>query len=682
MGKLEATQEALALLEYFRLCRPKSVMTVQDIRTELPDLKYAPGFQALAGLLLVPLSVGGNDFIVFFRKGQLREVKWAGNPYEKFLREGTEGYLEPRKSFKMWSEMVVGRSREWTEEQIETAAVLCLVYGKFIEVWRQKEAVIQNSQLTRLLLANSAHEVRTPLNAIINYLEIALEGSLDPETRDNLSKSHSASKSLIYVINDLLDLTKTEEGKNLIREEIFDLQQAVQEATDMFVNDAKRKNLEYEVVNNPGVPHQVLGDQRRVRQAISNVVANAIEHTSEGSVRVETWLVNVEESRAEVDIAVQDTGVGMSPKKLDDLFGALEQIQTEDFDAVSDATPEPQSATEQPQGPLGLGLAFVSRLVRNMNGQLRLKSEEGKGSRFVIQLSFELPEPTSRPTSKHVQSLKLNDSTDLSRDSPMPTTPPITEGEVMLVQHNASGTSTKPMTPTRPGNELTRRDSGGSMHSAHSNHSQQSLGSFKSGSSTKSDVDRLIEAIQEPQMVDRARHATSPEGARLGRIGASTAGQSSSSLNSPRLQRHASTTSRSSIDTGQLSRGGAKAGEANVTDQGVPVKPVRAVGVGDSAEPATPLKPKSAGRVSFLEGEVSSTAGPSSAASLQPDGLRVLVAEDDPINSKIMHKRLQKFGHQVHLTINGEACASAHSVPDAGFDVVLMDIQVSFSLGS
>ena len=89
----------------------------------------------------------------------------------------------------------MSRSREWSETDIETAAVLCLVYGKFIEVWRQKEAAMQSTQLTKLLLANSAHEVRTPLNAIVNYLEIALEGSLDSETRENLARSHSASKS-------------------------------------------------------------------------------------------------------------------------------------------------------------------------------------------------------------------------------------------------------------------------------------------------------------------------------------------------------------------------------------------------------------------------------------------------------------------------------------------------------
>jgi light-regulated signal transduction histidine kinase (bacteriophytochrome) len=134
MGKLEQSQEALAMLEYLRLRKITSVITSQDVKEDFPDLRYQPGFDIIAGLLLVPLSVGGTDFIVFFRKGQIKEVKWAGNPYEKFIKEGTEGYLEPRKSFKTWSETVVGKCRDWTEEQVETAAVLCLVYGKFIEV--------------------------------------------------------------------------------------------------------------------------------------------------------------------------------------------------------------------------------------------------------------------------------------------------------------------------------------------------------------------------------------------------------------------------------------------------------------------------------------------------------------------------------------------------------------------
>lgn len=234
LGTFAQTQEALAVLEYLRMRRSTSVTHSTKLSEDFPDLRYGPGFKSLAGLLLVPLTVSGDDFIVFFRKSQLQEIRWAGNPYEKFVKEGTEGYLEPRKSFRMWTETVVGRCKTWTDEQIEAAAVLCLVYGKFIEVWRQKEAALQSVPLTRLLLANTAHEVRTPLNAIINYLEIALEGSIDQETRENLAKSHSASKSLIYVINDLLDLTKTEEGQDLIVDEVFDFEPTVRVATDAF----------------------------------------------------------------------------------------------------------------------------------------------------------------------------------------------------------------------------------------------------------------------------------------------------------------------------------------------------------------------------------------------------------------------------------------------------------------
>ena len=141
LGKIDDTQEALAMMEYLRLRRFTSVVTTQDIKMDFPDLRYAPGFSVIGGLLYVPLSVGGNDFIVFFRRGQVREVKWAGNPYDKIIKEGTSNYLEPRKSFKTWHETVIGKCREWSEEQVETSAVLCLVYGKrFLYVPRSASA--------------------------------------------------------------------------------------------------------------------------------------------------------------------------------------------------------------------------------------------------------------------------------------------------------------------------------------------------------------------------------------------------------------------------------------------------------------------------------------------------------------------------------------------------------------
>ena len=666
LGKLEQTQEALAMLEYLKLRKITSVTNSTDIRVDFPDLRYPPGFTVIAGLLLVPLSVAGSDFIVFFRGGQTREVKWAGNPYEKFVKEGTEGYLEPRKSFRTWSETVVGKCKEWTEEQIETAAVLCLVYGKFIEVWRQKEAALQNSQLTKLLLANSAHEVRTPLNAIINYLEIALEGAIDPETRDNLSRSHSASKSLIYVINDLLDLTKTEEGHNLIKDEVFDLPATVKAATDSFTGDAKRKNIEYEVVEMPGVPQFVMGDQRRIRQAITNLTANAIQHTSSGAVKVETWLSNREGDRAEIDIVVQDTGVGMSSTKLDSLFRDLEQVQTESDEGLQEklgTNPKAIKGDAQNQRMLGLGLALVARIVRNMNGQLRVKSEEGKGSRFIIQLSFELPQETHKQ-----ETIDEAKAAGIGPPSNQPRTPPIEKGEVMLVHRSAQK---PPETPK----EIVQRKSTESIHSI------SSMRSFKSGSSgksAKSDVDRLIEAIQEPHMIHKDT-SVGPEAdasrasSRRRRPGSATSRRPMSGLSRPpSLGLTFSQSSDQALQERQAP------GFANVTDTATPVKPVRMPGEVSTGSPIheqsrSEVSVRTPARVLFDDRDRKDAREDR----LNADKLGVLVAEDDPINSKIVQKRLEKIGHEVYLTINGEECSSLFGERSASFDVVLMDMQVS-----
>lgn len=686
MGNLEHSQEALAMLEYLRMRQVTNVMTSQDIKEDFPDLRYPPGFQVIAGLLLVPLSASGQDFIVFFRKGQLKEVKWAGNPYEKYIKEGTEGYLEPRKSFKTWSETVVGKCREWTEEEIETAAVLCLVYGKFIEVWRQKEAALQNSQLTRLLLANSAHEVRTPLNAIINYLEIALEGSLDSETRDNLAKSHSASKSLIYVINDLLDLTKTEEGGDLVKGEIFDLKATLVEATDMFKGDARRKQIDLEIIEHPGLPQSVIGDQRRIRQAISNVTANAIQNTTVGGVKVEMHLASREEQRVEVEIVVSDTGAGMSSKKLDKLFRELEQVQSESADLLeatvaSDAKALPEPANKDQKRTLGLGLALVARIVRNMNGQLRLKSEEGKGSRFVIQFPFDLPD--SEPKQLSLRSGSSHNSTHGSShgsttpiaERPNPTTPPI-QGEVTLIEPRSARRSSQDNSKS-----MSRK------HSADSVHSAKSIKSFKSGNSNvsqssvtsqRSEADRLIEAIQEPHRVEgwhtnsvdrsNSRQSGSAQRPALGQRSNTTVATSSGSPFRTRAR---------SMEKDPVARHLRETevtipGSSNINDQGTPVRALRMPDeIGSSQATANPYH--AYGSID----EVSNSDRMDRSGPPTAEHLSVLVAEDDPVNSRIIKKRLEKAGHEVSLTVNGEECASLYGDKSELFDVVLMDMQVS-----
>ncbi|RYC53830.1 hypothetical protein CHU98_g12379 [Xylaria longipes] len=678
LGKIAQSQEALALLEYLRLRNFTTVLTTQDIGQDFPDLRYTPGFTVIAGLLYVPLSIGGHDFIVFFRKGQVREVRWAGNPYEKTIKEGTAGFLEPRSSFKAWRETVVGKCREWSEEQVDTAAVLCLVYGKFIEVWRQKEAALQSSRLTRLLLANSAHEVRTPLNAIINYLEIALEGSLDQDTRENLAKSHSASKSLIYVINDLLDLTKTEEGRELVKDEILDLPACISEATEPFKVDAKRKGLSYEVIQHPGLPRYVHGDCRRVRQAIVNVISNAVQNTATGSIKVECFVVEVRESRVRVEFGVQDTGCGMNNEQLDNLFQDLEQVSSAD-PGESEALDAPLEQASEGR-TLGLGLAVVARILRNMDGQLRVKSEDGKGSRFVIQFPFELP------SSEALE--KLGES-DAAVDTASDTTtlasvtkalPPTQADEVILIDQGSANTtnpSSRPITESR--------------RSLDETNSITSFRSVKSGGSggarsNKSDADRLIDAIQTPLALsepdEEATHIR-----RVNSKGRShRSNLSTSSLPNPEVSQQPipPTTvsekhpllSQSTTDIVQLPE--ERRGVYPVEGSIAPIKPVK---IPDEYldQPTGPQTGQSS-RVLFeipekptRKKDKTKASAPSNAS---PDKLRVLVAEDDPVNMKIVTKRLEKAGHRVYPAVNGEDCVAVLKEKPSEFDIVLMDMQM------
>ncbi|EIW81252.1 hypothetical protein CONPUDRAFT_104552 [Coniophora puteana RWD-64-598 SS2] len=368
-------QEILAVAEYLRLKQFDTIQVSQALVKDFPDLQLSTGLEVIAGLLYVPLSTGGNDFIAMLRKGQPRNVKWAGRPNKVPSKS-----LEPRKSFRTWSETVAGRSRAWTEEELETAGVLALLYGKFIEVWRQKESALQTSNLTNLLLTNASHEVRTPLNHIINYLELAMNSQLDGETRDHLSRSHTASKNLLFTINDLLDLTRLESGNEISFNEPFNLRNAIEDATRIYSNEAARRLIDFRVSASEG-PKGVLGDVKKIKTVVANLTANALKYTSKGSVSVHCRTFEEPQglrrsSQTAVEIVVADTGCGIPPDKLQSIFREFEQVESAD--------------PRDPVPGVGLGLAVVARIVEQLGGQLRVESTVGVGSRFSFLIPLEL----------------------------------------------------------------------------------------------------------------------------------------------------------------------------------------------------------------------------------------------------------------------------------------------------
>ena len=182
---------------------------------------------------------------------------------------------------------------------------------------------------------------------------------------------------------------------------------------------------------------------------------------------------------------MEDTGIGMSDEKLDALFRDLEQVTTDEVDNL-DEVDEPRQVTDGNESrTLGLGLAIVARTVRNMDGQLRLKSEESKGSRFVVQLSFVLPDDGEAQLKTIHEGESARASSYASQVGAPPTPPPVSEGEVTLLEKGSS----------LQAEGISRRRSVEEMHSLRSFRSNSS---GKSNKSNKSDVDRLIESLSTP----------------------------------------------------------------------------------------------------------------------------------------------------------------------------------------
>ncbi len=592
LGPLDASQEVLGVTEYLRIKKFQMVLTSNNVGRDFPDMILPRGLEVIAGLLLIPLSGSGVDFICFLRKAQLRHVNWAGRPF----KEGAEGSaaLEPRKSFKVWSETIAGTSRQFKDEELETAQVLCLVYGKFISVWRQREQAVQYNQLNRLLLSNASHEVRTPLNHIINYLELALDSQLDADTRDALSKSHTASKSLLFVINDLLDLTRQEEGNTLLHHEPFDIAATVREAVEQHASEAARTKIEFSVIAEPQT-YMVLGDRSRVRQIVVNTVTNSIKYTTAGQIQVELRKRHPDEASelpqgcdVEFEIVITDTGSGIPREKLEAIFREFEQVESvvpesRDLEKEAEGEIAKQEARNPGGGALGLGLAVVARIVKNLGGQLRVDSTVGKGTRFSYYLPFQTARRKSRSGS-------------------------------LGGPRNASGTS----------------------------------GSLTSGSASKSEIESLVEAISAPHLLDS-------DGAPIMRRGSSGSGPRAgpSVPVGTAMERRSSAEGEVQLEGSGVPLRSVRVDPHDLdTHSRADMERAHPTSIDISQAQAQQLAPKPPGKITPPggKGRVKSI---SNAPREDVAPLRVLIVEDDPVNRMILKKRLTIDGHTVLQAING-----------------------------
>jgi PAS domain S-box-containing protein len=259
---------------------------------------------------------------------------------------------------------------ELKETETRLEALNTVLRARTIEA---EAATVSKSQF----LANMSHEIRSPMNAILGMLQLLQTTGLSAQQADYAVKAHTTTQALLRLLNDILDFSKVEAGKLTFENAPFEIEAMMRDVSSLLSASLGAKPVELVFAIDKQLPTRLHGDVFRLRQVLLNLAGNAIKFTTTGEIVIEIRQVAGGSACCEIEFSVRDTGIGIAPEQLTDIF--------EEFN-------QGEASTTRRYGGTGLGLAISQRIVSLMGGQLDVESEVGRGSRFHFTLSFDRAE--------------------------------------------------------------------------------------------------------------------------------------------------------------------------------------------------------------------------------------------------------------------------------------------------